>query len=442
MAAAQQLHQKNYDVLLLEARDRIGGRVWSVNPWGSVLDLGASWLHGIDNNPVSKLIKQASIKTIPTSYNSEDLKRKLADMELYDDKGQKIPQKEIDATIPLLLHFEKFVNDLPDQETTLHTACELYIQKKQLQGRQLRIFKYQVISSYVYEFANDLDRLSIDVHKSYKPSQVSGKHVIFPKGYMQVADLLAQNIPIRLNQVVTRINSEHSLIEINTQNQNYFARAVIITIPVSLLHAKKIIFSPPLPAEKIAAFSQIKMGTYDKVFLYFKKLFWDKDKEWVGFIQSEPIRRPILDIMNYYKFSKLPILLAFNAGQQAERFEQMDDDHIINNIMQELRIMYCENIPEPSSYVITRWHNDPYALGSYSHLSPGVSIDNYQIISKPVNNLLFFAGEATSLTDPATVHGAYLSGIRVAREIEMAIKQPLSIQYTNNFILNSATSRP
>lgn len=390
-----------------------------------MLDLGASWLHGIDNNPVSKLIERASIKTIPTSYNSENLKQKLADMDLYDDKGQKIPQIEIDKAISLLLNFEKFVHCLPDKEITLNTAVELYIQKKQMKGQQLKIFKYQVISSYVYEFANDLNRLSIEVHKSHSNSPVSGKQVIFPQGYMQVADLLARNIPIRLNQVVTRINHEHSLIEINTQNQHYFARAVIVTVPVSLLHAKKIIFSPPLPDEKAVAFSQIKMGTYNKIFLYFEHVFWDKEKEWIGFLQSDSTQRPVLDIMNYYKFSKLPILLVFNAGQQAECCEQMDDQHLINNIMQELRMMYGKNIPEPSSYVMTRWHNDPYALGSYSHLSPGASMDNYQIISKPVNNLLFFAGEATSLTDPATVHGAYLSGIRVAKEIERVIKQPI-----------------
>ena len=422
LAAATKLYQKNPNILILEARDRIGGRIWSVNPWGSNLDLGASWLHGIDNNPVTHLIEQASIKTVPTSYNSDDLKRKLADMSLYDNKGEKIPQIEIEATIPLLLNFEKFVDCLPNKNTTLKMAFDLYIQKEKIKGRQLKILKYQVISSYVYEFADDFISLSIDIEKPYINSQVSGEQVMFPGGYIQFADLLAQDIPINLNQVVTKINYGTPLIEIVTEGHQYYARALIITVPVGVLNAKKIIFDPPLPAEKIAAFSQIKMGTYDKIFLYFNKIFWDKETEWIGFIQSTPAKHAVLDIMNYYKFSKLPILLVFNAGKQAEQFEQLSDQHIIDNIMQELRIMYGKDIPEPTSHVITRWHNDPYALGSYSHLSPGVSIDNYQIMGKPVNNRLFFAGEATSLTDPATVHGAYLSGIRAAIEVEIARK--------------------
>lgn len=427
LAAAKQLQENNHKVLILEARDRIGGRIWSVNTWGTTLDLGASWLHGVNNNPVSQLVEQASIKTVPTSYNADDLRQKLRDMVFYDEQGEKISQEEVNATIPLVLNFEQFFKEIPNKKLSLNTAFELFSQKQHLNKRQLSLLKYQVISSYAYEFAGDLDQLSVDVDKPYDNSEVSGKQVVFPKGYIQVANLLAQHLPIRLNQVVARINYEQPLIKIDTQDQQYLARTVIITIPVSLLQAKKISFNPPLPAQKTTAFSQIKMGTYDKIFLYFKDVFWDKDKEWIGFVQSEPAKYPVLDIMNYYKISKHPILLIFNTGKQAEEFEQLPDQQILSKIMQELRIIYGKDIPDPSSYVMTRWHNDPYALGAYSHLAPNVSIDNYQIIGAPVNNRLFFAGEATSLTDPATVHGAYLSGIRAATEVETVITPPSKI---------------
>ena len=421
LAAAEKLHQKNYNILILEARDRIGGRIWSVKPWGSNLDLGASWIHGIDNNPLSKLIEQGTIKTLATSYNSEDLERKLNDMVLYNDKGKKIPQSEINASIPLLLNFSEFISNLTNKNISLNDAFELYTQKEHITGERFKILKYQVISSYVYEFANDLENLAIDLEKPYANSKVSGEQVIFPEGYIQLANLLAQKIPIKLNQVVTKINYTTPLIEIETQNHKYYARAVIITLPVSVLNAKKISFNPSLPVEKTTALSQIKMGSYDKIFLYFNQIFWDKDSEWIGLIQSDPAKYPVLDIMNYYKISKHPILLVFNAGKQAEQFEQLSDQHIINNIMQELRIMYGKDIPPPTAYVITRWHNDPYSLGSYSYLAPGVSVNNYKLLGKPVNNRLFFAGEATSLTDPATVHGAYSSGIRAAKEVELIL---------------------
>lgn len=417
LAAASALQHQHYNILVLEARDRIGGRVWSVNPWGPALDLGASWIHGIKNNPVGQIMRKASVKMIPTSYSSDNDKLKLADMAFYDDHGNKIPQTEIKATIPLVINFIDYIDGLADKNISLDTAMQRYAEKEHIIGRQFRIFKYQVISSFVYEFAADLNQLAIDPKKPYRHSQVSGKQVIFSQGYIQLVAVLARNLPILLNQPVNTIVYDHAGVRVETQTSHYHAKQVIITVPVSLLRSGKIQFKPALPSEKMQAFSQAKMGTYDKIFLYFSNVFWDKQKEWVGFIQSEPAKYPVLDIMNYYKFTKQPVLLVFNAGKQAEKFEQMSDQKIIDKIMQELRVIYGKDIPEPSSYFITRWHNDPYALGSYTYLSYDAPLDYYKKIAKPVKDRLFFAGEATSLTDPATVHGAYLSGIRAAEEI-------------------------
>lgn len=415
LTAASKLQQKNYNVLVLEARNRIGGRVWSVSPWGAALDMGASWVHGIKNNPLTNIIKKCSVQTIPTTYSSDNYRLKLSDMVLYDHNGKRVSQAEIESTISLVLNFVKLINAYPhNTHTSFDKVLKQYAKKEHITGRQLQIFKYQIISSYVYEFATDLDKLSLDMHN---PSHVSGKQVIFPQGYIQLVAYLARNIPIVLNQPVKKIDYSTNKVVVYTENHQYLAKTVIITVPTSVLNANKISFVPELPAEKKLALSQAKMGTYDKAFLYFDKVFWDKEPEWIGFIQSDPINHPVLDIMNYYKFTQMPILLVFSAGKQAEQFEKMTDQQIINNIMTELRIMYGNDIPNPSSYFITRWHNDPYSLGSYSYLSPDTPADYYEKIAKPVNNRLFFAGEATSETDHATVHGAYLSGKRAAKEV-------------------------
>lgn len=342
-------------------------------------------------------------------------------MVLYDHDGKQVPQTEIESTISLVLNFVKLINRYPqNKHTTFDKELNLYAKKEHIKGRQLQIFKYQIISSYVYEFATDLDKLSMNMHSL---SHVSGKQVIFPQGYIQLVAFLARNIPIVLNQPVKEIDYSDASVVVFTEDHQYRAKAVIITVPTSVLNANKIIFTPELPAEKKLALSQAKMGTYDKAFLYFNKVFWDKETEWIGLIQSEPISHPVLDIMNYYKFTQLPILLVFSAGKQAEQFEKMSDKQIVDSIMKELRIMYGNNIPDPSSYYITRWHNDPYSLGSYSYLSPDTPADYYEKIAMPVNNRLFFAGEATSATDHATVHGAYLSGKRAAKEV-MAVLAP------------------
>ena len=85
--------------------------------------------------------------------------------------------------------------------------------------------------------------------------------------------------------------------------------------------------------------------------------------------------------------------------------------------MKTLRVIYGDGVPEPVGYLITRWGKDPFAFGSYSHVPPFASGDDYDAMFEPVDNVLYFAGEATGREYPATVHGAYLSGIAAAEEI-------------------------
>ncbi len=85
--------------------------------------------------------------------------------------------------------------------------------------------------------------------------------------------------------------------------------------------------------------------------------------------------------------------------------------------MKTLRVMYGEEIPEPECFLITRWGKDPLAFGAYSHIPPFASCGDHEALFEPVDDVLFFAGEATSREYPATVHGAYLSGLNAANEI-------------------------
>jgi monoamine oxidase len=82
-----------------------------------------------------------------------------------------------------------------------------------------------------------------------------------------------------------------------------------------------------------------------------------------------------------------------------------------------LRLIYGEEIPDPEAWLITRWGHDPFAYGSYSYAPVGASIEDYEAMAEPVENRLFFAGEATYPEHSATVHGAFLSGMREAKRI-------------------------
>ncbi len=85
--------------------------------------------------------------------------------------------------------------------------------------------------------------------------------------------------------------------------------------------------------------------------------------------------------------------------------------------MRILRTVFGERVPEPTEVAVTRWHTDPFAIGSYSYVPVGGSSDDFEVLSRPVGDRLFFAGEATIVDHSGTVHGAYLSGLREAERI-------------------------
>ena len=96
---------------------------------------------------------------------------------------------------------------------------------------------------------------------------------------------------------------------------------------------------------------------------------------------------------------------------------KLSDDEIISGAMKTLRTIYGNSIPEPEGYLITRWGKDPYSFGAYSHIPPFASGDDFDALFEPVDDVLYFAGEATSGKYPSTQHGAYLTGVAAANEI-------------------------
>ena len=106
------------------------------------------------------------------------------------------------------------------------------------------------------------------------------------------------------------------------------------------------------------------------------------------------------------------------AGDAAFEVENEQDESLVNEMTSILaRIYNKESLPQPIQYIVSRWHRDPFACGSYSFVGPDATGKDYDILGESVDQKLFFAGEATCRTHPATVHGAYMSGLRAATEV-------------------------
>jgi monoamine oxidase len=412
IAAARALQQEGLRVLLLEGRERIGGRVWTSDAWPDVpLDLGASWIQGSEGNPLSALTREFGIETV-----ASDLTNQLA----YDAAGNQLSDDEQDELESLygeaLAALEELRESLDEEETSdlsLQAALDEVLPGLGLDSEEEQALLAVFTAAVEHEYAADLAELSFwhwDDGGGFP-----GEDRIFPGGYSQLLTSLAAGLDVRLGHVVQRIAYDAQGVTISTNQGDFRAQQALVTLPLGVLKQGVVEFVPPLPAAKRAAIQGLGMGLLDKVYLRFPERFWPAEPDLLVVLPEQ--HGAWVEIVNGAKWTGAPILLGFNAGSYARQLEARTDQLIVADMMQTLQVLYGDNIPDPDAWQITRWAADPFAQGAYSYLAPGSSTATREALAAPVAGRLFFAGEATSSNYPATVHGAFLSGEREAARI-------------------------
>lgn len=408
ISAARALQDDGYDVIVLEARSRIGGRVWTDRSWpGSALDMGASWIHGITDNPLTELVKKFTIKTLPTDYDS---------ILTYNPQGWPLTdatRDKLDARLEEVLAEAAAWGEELDEDVSLQAGIDHVVAGRDLSRQERLELDYAVNTTIEHEFAADAAEFSLwygDEGKVF-----GGEDVIFPDGYDQIFKRLAEGLDIRLNQSVQKVEYGSTGVKITTQNGVFEAERAVITLPLGVLKTGAISFTPALPASKTVAIQKLGMGLLNKTYLRFPEAFWGDESDLLGYIGER--KGEWAEWLNIYKYTGQPILLGFNAGRYGRQIEKLTDEQIVGAAMKTLRTIYGDDIPDPIASLITRWASDPLAGGSYSYLPPGATEADRAALAEPVAERLFFAGEATSSDYPATVHGALLSGRRAAAEI-------------------------
>ena len=407
LAATRTLTEHGRSVILLEARDRVGGRLWTNTSLGLPLDMGASWIHGVNGNPITDLAKEFGAKTMPT--DGDNAAEFAAD-------GSELPDGEFERMEALFEDIYEDVaemQDSTDEDMPLQTAFDQVIADRGLSDEDLRRLNYYIHLVTALEYGVDPKDLSLWWWD--QDEELGGEEVIFPGGYNQISDGLAQGLDIRLGTVVETIRYGSQGVEVETSAGVFVADKAVVTVPLGVLKQASIKFEPPLPESKQDAIDRLAMGVLNKVYLKFPAVFWDKDVETISYVGER--LGEWCDWLSFTPFTGQPVLMAFHGGEKGFALEDLSDDEIVAGAMQTLRVMFGEDIPEPEGVLITRWGKDPFSFGAYSHIPPFASGDDYDALAEPVDDVLFFAGEATSREYPSTVHGAYLSGVRAAEEI-------------------------
>ncbi len=155
------------------------------------------------------------------------------------------------------------------------------------------------------------------------------------------------------------------------------------------------------------------MGQVSKIALRFPKAFWPRRE----LLLFEGSKEESFDAYHLGIWSGEPVLQTYQAGQAAVREESMTPQKRVEGILGHLRLAFAKSFEEPVDFQLTDWANDPFAKGAYSYVKTGSIPQHREDLALPVDGKLFFAGEATHLDHPSTVHGAYLSGIREAKRL-------------------------
>ena len=413
IAAARRLKQRGFDVIVLEGRSRIGGRISTDRTWpDQAIEMGAGWIQGSVGNPISELARTYGMTTSRTDYDS---------YALHDTSGRRLSDARvanIEARFENLMaavyrtRRQRRNSNQPD--ISLGAAIEENLGRQKLTGAERTEVTYAINTTIEHEYAADVDDLSLFSWDD--DSGFAGPDLFVTNGYDRIVNGLAIGLDIRLGHFVRRIEYSGAGVQLETNQGSFAGDAVLVTIPLGVLKSGDVEFTPELPASKQRAISRLGMGVLNRLFLRFPTAFWSASgTDLVGYVPAR--KGEWCEAYSLHAIAKVPVLLFFNAGAYGLAIEQLSDKATVDGAMEILRRIYGRSVPEPVGYRLTRWSADPFARGSYSHVTPGASMDDYDRLATPIGNRLYFAGEATSSEYPATVHGAYLSGLREAERI-------------------------
>lgn len=407
LAAARALTEQGRSVIILEARNRVGGRMWTDSSLGVPLDLGASWIHGVNGNPITKLAKQFGVKTVPTDDENSIMFN--ADGSEYSD----VEWEETESLFEEIYEEVALMQEETESDTSLQDAFDAVLSEYDLSDEQIRRLNYYAYLGTSLEYGADMNDLSL--WEWDQDEEFGGEEVIFPGGYNQITNGLAKGLDIRLETVVKTIRYGDDGVVVETTAGDFVADQAVVTFPLGVLKQASVKFEPPLPESKQSAIQKLAMGVLNKVYLRFPEVFWDENVETISYLGD--VLGEWSDWLSFVPFTGEPVLMAFHGGDKGFALENLSDDVIVAGAMKTLQVMFGESVPEPIGILITRWGKDPFALGAYSHIPPFASGEDYDALFEPVDDKLYFAGEATSREYPSTVHGAYLSGLAAAREM-------------------------
>ncbi len=392
VAAGRRLVEAGIDCLLIEARARLGGRAWTsigtgAEPSGFPLDLGCGWLHSADRNPWTA-IAEAQGRTIDKTPPPWTRPSQGFDM---------APEERVEFIAALNAFYER-IEELsrgPDV-----AAAAMFSPQNRWNGL------IAAIGTYIT--GSELERVSARDFANYKDTDVNWR---VAEGYGATVAAHGENLPLVLDCPVTQIDHGGPRLKIETTKGALTADQAIVTLPSTIIAEHETLFWPALP-EKTEAAAGLPLGLADKLFLSLRSPDeFDKDSRMFGSID-----RSATATYHMRPFGR-PYIESYFAGNLALELEREGERGFFDFAVKQLSGLLGNDFPKRVKPVhLHRWGADPFARGSYSFALPGKADCRAQLAA-PVDDRLFFAGEACSSHDFSTAHGGWFTGTAAAEQV-------------------------
>lgn len=395
LGAARRLAAEGVVVRVIEARSRLGGRAWTLPPeagGGCPLDLGCGWLHSAEENELSTVAVELGFvvdKTAPPWARRR--------VEIGFPRAE---QEDFQAAMGrLFARLEEAGEPKTDQPAD---RC--------LEPGSRWNPLLNATSTYIN--GAELDRVSVHDFYNYHDTGVNWR---VTEGYGALIAALGAGLDIVLDCRATLVDHGSRVVRIETSRGEMRARAVIVTVPTNLIADGALQFQPALP-DKVEAAAGLPLGLADKVFLRLddaeefqkeSRIYGAIDRTETGTYHFRPFGRPIIE--------------GYFGGRHARALEQAGEGAFAAFAIDQIVSVLGSGMRKRLHPIAaSAWAKDPLARGSYSHALPGHAPAR-PVLAAPVDGRLFFAGEACSIRDFSTAHGAYRTGLAAADAVMAAI---------------------
>ena len=391
VAAGRRLHDAGIDCLIIEARDRLGGRALTEVHAGFSVDLGCGWLHSADKNEWTGIaqVQGREIDKTPPPWARSSLGFRLGEQQDYRKAFD-----EFEERISKLAHAGK--------DVALAAALEPGGRWNGLIGAVVTFIS-----------GGEATEVSVLDYENYANTETNWRVV---EGYGATITKHGDGVPVAFDSPVRRIDHSGKRLKIETAKGVITADRAIVTLPTTVLAAMENLFSPVLP-DKTRSARDLPLGLDDKLFIALdrpeefekdSRLFGAKGDSKTAAYHIRPFGRAMIE--------------GFFGGANARELEAAGEGAFFDFAVAELCGILGHDFAKRLRPIhIHKWGADPFARGAYSYAVPG-RVDCRAVLAAPVDDRLFFAGEACSKHDYSTAHGAYRTGIAAAKQVIAARK--------------------